>query len=211
MGLRNWMKAVREYPVKCEEVDELGKLLVQAETELQMNEKECTRLEDLGREQQHEQNLLKQKLGGCMDILRRFGPKPDTAEHMMKFYETVMPAMDPEGFTLYFTAKEMTGFHSCYAFPYEDNRGMFEEANGHDLMPYLLADRFGAVDWNIVPGTCYESATLLEVDKTTPEYQAFAKELYEKTLRKMGFGDLLPQERSPLLTKGKEGCNKNER
>ena len=32
---------------------------------------------------------------------------------------------------------------------------------------------------------------------TSPEYLAFEKKLYEKTLRKLGFGKLLPEERAP--------------
>ena len=32
---------------------------------------------------------------------------------------------------------------------------------------------------------------------TAAEYLAFEKKLYEKTLRKLGFGKLLPEERAP--------------
>ena len=45
---------------------------------------------------------------------------------------------------------------------------MFEMMNGHQLMRYLLADQFHAVQWEIVPGTCYERAVLLPLDRTTP-------------------------------------------
>ena len=36
--------------------------------------------------------------------------------------------------------------------------------NGHQLMRYLLADQFHAVQWEIVPGTCYERAVLLPLE-----------------------------------------------
>lgn len=208
MRLRDWLTVFREYPAILTELSVAQDQLEQTQQALNKSEQRCSELNAAGCDQQYELDALSRKVGACMDVLRSHSPL-HTVEDMARFYETVMPAMDPEGFTLYFTAKEMTGFHSCYAFPYEDNRGMFEEANGHDLMSYLLADHFGAVDWNIVPGTCYESATLLEVDKTTPEYQAFAKELYEKTLRKMGFGDLLPQEQAQI--KEKTGSKRYER
>ena len=67
------------------------------------------------------------------------------------FYEQIAPKLDPGGFKLYFTAKRMTGFDLYGQFPYEDARGMFEMMNGHQLMRYLLADQFHAVQWEIVP------------------------------------------------------------
>ena len=63
------------------------------------------------------------------------------------FYEQIAPKLDPGGFKLYFTAKRMTGFDLYGQFPYEDARGMFEMMNGHQLMRYLLADQFHAVQW----------------------------------------------------------------
>lgn len=105
---------------------------------------------------------------------------------LKQIYQQNAPRHDPEGFKLYRAAVEMTGFDLYGTFCYEDNRGMFEEADGHQLLRYLIAGHFHAVDWSIVPGTCYEAATLLEVDTSTPEYQAFEKELYEKALERMG-------------------------
>ena len=63
------------------------------------------------------------------------------------------------------------------------SRGMFEMMNGHQLMRYLLADQFHAVRWEIVPGTCYERAVLLPIDRTTPAYRAFEQKLYTAILQ----------------------------
>lgn len=76
---------------------------------------------------------------------------------------------------------------------YEDARGQFELANGHTLLRYLTAAHFGAVSWEVVPGTTYERAILREVDTSTPEYQAFARQLYAKALERMGLGKPAPQ------------------
>ena len=54
---------------------------------------------------------------------------------------------------------------------------MFEMADGHTLLQYLEAAYFGAVTWEIVPGTPYERAILGEVDKTSPEYRAFYQKI----------------------------------
>lgn len=94
------------------------------------------------------------------------------------FYEQIAPELDPGGFKLYFTAQRLTGFELYKQFPYEDSRGMFEMMNGHQLMRYLLADQFHAIRWEIVPGTCYERAFLLPIDRTTPAYRAFEQKLY---------------------------------
>ena len=85
-------------------------------------------------------------------------------------YAQLAPTLDADGFSLYAAAEEVTGLKVYEEFPYEDNHGMFEMADGHTLLRYLEAAYFGAVTWEIVPGTPYERAILGEVDKTTPEY-----------------------------------------
>ena len=126
--------------------------------------------------------------------LAEFCPKLDSLESMLRFYETISPSLDPQGFTLYRTAKKMTKIDLHSYFAYEDSRGMFEETDGRRLLRWLTAAYFHAVDWEIVTGTCYEEAILREVDTSTPEYQAFEKKLYRKVLERMGFGDLLTPE-----------------
>lgn len=92
-------------------------------------------------------------------------------------YVQLAPTLDADGFSLYAAAEEVTGLKVYEEFPYEDNRGMFELADGHTLLRYLEAAYFGTVTWEIVPGTPYERAILGEVDKTTPEYRAFYQKI----------------------------------
>ena len=92
-------------------------------------------------------------------------------------YAQLAPTLDADGFSLYAAAEEATGLKVYEEFPYEDNHGMFEMADGHTLLRYLEAAYFGAVTWEIVPGTPYERAILGEVDKTTPEYRAFYQKI----------------------------------
>lgn len=92
-------------------------------------------------------------------------------------YVQLAPTLDADGFSLYAAAEEATGLKVYEEFPYEDNHGMFEMADGHTLLRYLEAAYFGAVTWEIVPGTPYERAILGEVDKTTPEYRAFYQKI----------------------------------
>lgn len=92
-------------------------------------------------------------------------------------YAQLAPTLDADGFSLYAAAEEATGLKVYEEFPYEDNRGMFEMADGHTLLRYLEAAYFGTVTWEIVPGTPYERAILGEVDKTTLEYRAFYQKI----------------------------------
>ena len=92
-------------------------------------------------------------------------------------YAQLAPTLDTDGFSLYAAAEEVTGLKVYEEFPYEDNRGLFELADGHTLLRYLEAAYFGTVTWEIVPGTPYERAILGEVDKTTPEYRAFYQKI----------------------------------
>jgi len=92
-------------------------------------------------------------------------------------YAQLAPTLDADGFSLYAAAEEVTGLKVYEEFPYEDNRGMFEMADGHTLLRYLEAAYFGAVTWEIVPGTPYERAILGEVDKTTPKYRTFYQKI----------------------------------
>lgn len=92
-------------------------------------------------------------------------------------YAQLAPTLDTDGFSLYAAAEEVTGLKVYEEFPYEDNHGMFEMADGHTLLRYLEAAYFGVVTWEIVPGTPYERAILGEVDKTSPEYRAFYQKI----------------------------------
>ena len=115
-----------------------------------------------------------------------------TAEKLKERYERVASQNDPDGFRLYFAAKEITGIKRLWEeYPYEDACGRFEAADGHELLRYLTAAYFKAVAWEIVPGTTYERAVLQEVDVSTPEYSDFEKQLYDTALKRMGFRELL--------------------
>ena len=52
-------------------------------------------------------------------------------------YVQLAPTLDADGFSLYAAAEEVTGLKVYEEFPYEDNRGMFELADGHTLLRYL--------------------------------------------------------------------------
>lgn len=116
--------------------------------------------------------------------LASFCPALDSTEQLRRFYDTIAPDFDDGGFRLYDAALAISGYPNLPGeFPYEDNRGVFDEADGHQLLKYLTALHFHAVRWEVVPGTPYEKAVLLDVDTATPEYRAFEKQLYTQALR----------------------------
>lgn len=155
-------------------------------------EEENDRHNEAGRHDSYELNRLRRRNKALMSAISVLLPEELAEKDLQALYECVEEYLDPEGFTLYHTAAEITGFDISSAFPFEDARGQFEEADGHQLMRYLEAYCFGVVDWDVVPGTGYERASLGNVDRSTPKYQAFRWQLYDAVLRRLGFENLLP-------------------
>ena len=191
MGLRDIIQAIREYPAAHAELEAARFDLRQAQQALEKSQEDCVSLQLTLDEQKDHTDFLSHKAEALRDALKEFCPRLSTPEELKRFYDTISPSMDAQGFTLYRMAKELTGIDVPSLFPYEDNRGMFELMEGHQLLDWLTAVHFQAVEWEIIPNSTYESATLLEVDTSTPEYQAFEKQLYKKVLERMGFQDVL--------------------
>ena len=205
MGLRDMLRAIREYPVACAELETARSELRQAQQELEQSRETCESLWLTLDEQKDYTKFLSSKAEALQAALDAFCPRLSTPEELKRFYDAISPDMDPSGFTLYRMAKELTGIDVPSCFPYEDNRGLFEEMSGHRLLDWLTAVYFRAVDWDIIPGSTYESATLREVDTSTPEYCAFEKQLYEKVLGRMGFQSLLePEQEAGAITELKQ-------
>ena len=205
MGPRDMLRAIREYPAARAELETARSELRQAQQELGQSRETCESLWLTLDEQKDYTKFLSSKAEALQAALDAFCPRLSTPEDMKRFYDTISPSMDESGFTLYRMAKELTGIDVPSCFPYENNRGLFEEMDGHRLLDWLTAVRFQAVDWDIVPGTTYESATLREVDTSTSEYQAFEKQLYAKVLERMGFQSLLgPEQEAGAITELKQ-------
>ncbi|WP_299967612.1 hypothetical protein [uncultured Oscillibacter sp.] len=203
MGPRDMLQAIREYPAACARLETAQRELNQAQKALEKSELECQRLSGDYSEARRRANFSEKKSAALQAALDAYCPKLSSLAEMIRFYETVSPSLDPQGFTLFRAAKKMTGIDLYSYFAYEDSRGLFEQMDGRQLLRWLTAARFGAVDWDVVTGTCYEEAILREVDTSTPEYVAFEEKLYRKVLERMGFGDLLaPEETVKFQEKG---------
>lgn len=184
MGLRAMIRAIREYPSVQNELN-------QAQQALKHSEQERRSLQLILGEQKDYTKFLSRQSAALQAALVEFCPRLSSAEEMKKFYNKISLSMDSQGFTLYHMAEKLTGIDVTSFFPYEDNRGLFTEMDGRQLLRWLTAAHFGAVEWAIVPGTTHESATLRDVDTASPEVQAFERQLYEKALERMGFQDMI--------------------
>ena len=193
MKWRDMIAAVREHPRLREELADVKQRLADSHRQCRRLEERCEELNGFWLDQCDIQDRTLKKAKVLQTALLSFCSTLDSGEKLRKFYDCVSLQFDADGFHLYAAAQEVTGISKVYQeFPYEDARGAFEDANGHTLLRYLTAAHFGAVRWDIVPGTTYERATLLDVDTTTPEYNTFERKIYAKALRQMGFGELLP-------------------
>ena len=189
MKLSEVLTAIREYPalkVKYEAMRE----------QLASQERSAVQLSIAYNNLQIGNRQLSQKNKALETALVKLVPRLNSREHCRRFYKTVAPYLDPGGFVLYETAAKLTRFNISTEFATEDTMGKFEEMDGYGMLRYLTADRFGSVEYEIV-APCYEEAVSLHTDYTSPEYLTFEKKLYEKTLRELGFGKLLPEERAP--------------
>ena len=192
--LRQALQAVRKYPKISDELEETRYKLWDAQQALDHSGQERERLDMTLREQAHRLNFAEHNASAALSALGTFCPKLSSVEEMKRFYSTISPSLDPSGFTLHRVAEKLTGIDVPSFFAYEDAHGLFEKMDGRQLLRYLTAARFHAVDWTIVPGTCHEAAELREVDTSMPEYQAFERDLYRAVLSRMGFEDLLAPE-----------------
>lgn len=109
--------------------------------------------------------------------------------NLKDMYDCVAPELDPHGFWLFRAAQNILGKFEYSHFAYEDNTGRFEEADGHTLLAYLLVQydyKLGQTNahcnrWvHVHP--CYEKCIDLTIDRNTPEYIMFEKELYVEVL-----------------------------
>jgi len=205
MKLSEMLTAIREYPVL--------KVKYEAMREQQASqERVAVQLSIAYNNLQIGNRKLSQKNKALETALVKLVPQMNSREHCRRLYKTVAPYLDPGGFVLYETAAKLTRFNISTEFATEDNMGKFEEMDGYGMLRYLTADRFGSVEYEIV-APCYEEAVSLHTDYTSPEYLTFEKKLYEKTLRELGFGKLLPEERAPQkdLNRRKEKGKVEER
>ena len=205
MKLSEMLTAIREYPAL--------KIQYEAMREQQASqERTAVRLSIAYNNLQIGNRKLSQKNKALETALVKLVPQLNSREHCRRLYKTVAPYLDPGGFVLYETAAKLTRFNISTEFATEDTMGKFEEMDGYGMLRYLTADRFGSVEHEVV-APCYEEAVSLHTDYTSPEYLTFEKKLYEKTLRELGFGKLLPEERAPQkeLNRQKEKGKVEER
>ncbi len=195
MTWRERFAAAWDYPRLRKELADSQVKCAQLEDNLLRLVAKCDELSDTAQRRGDILARTRQSMKAYRAALLSFCPELNSVERLRQFYDCVAPEFDPDGFRLYYAAKEITGIRNLYGyFPYEDARGCFEEADGHALLRYLTAAHFGAVSWEVVPGTTYERAVLQEVDTSTAEYQTFERQFYAKALERMGFQEFLPPE-----------------
>lgn len=212
MKIKDLIAAVRDYPA-------LRQALEESNAELDLSRMECAQLQSKINELEplvdeyyqescgkgYEAKRERQKVETLKKAFASFCPALESTEQLRRFYDSIAPAFDDGGFRLYEAVLALSGYPNLPGeFPYEDNRGVFDYADGRQLLQYLTALRFRAVRWEVVPGTTCEKAVLLDVNTAAPEYRAFEKQLYTRVLRDLGFQGLLLQEQERQTGKQKE-------
>jgi hypothetical protein len=109
MGLRDMLRAIREYPAVHAELETARFDLRQVQQTLEKSQEDCVSLQLTLDEQKDYTDFLSHKAEALQDALNEFCPRLSTPEEMKRFYDTISPSMDAQGFTLYHMAKELTG------------------------------------------------------------------------------------------------------
>ncbi len=201
----NAVRAVREYPSLRASLGAAEYERKQTELALEQKELECENLREVVEAASHRLRFSECRAAALQSALLEFAPKLSGTEEMKRFYETLAPSLDAGGYTLFHTAERLTGVTVSSMFPYADACGVFQKADGRELMRYLTACCFDTVERQSVPGTACDKAVLREVDTTSPEYQLFERRLYQSVLERMGFeeflasGPAVQQEQGPQI------------
>lgn len=96
-------------------------------------------------------------------------------------YFSLADVLDPEGFRLHQVAKKITGIDEINAFPTEDNMGYFEEADGHELVDWIIKAKYGEIEW-VQLNPPYEKAGNVSFEGKEEDIATFYKELYKETV-----------------------------
>ena len=142
-------------------------------------------------------HAAEQQAEAFKEVAKTYCAAVDTSEDLKRLYQAAAPYLDSGGFNLFDAAQEITGFSLSEEFPYEDACGCFEFLDGLELLRYLKASEFGAVTWELVSGTKCKKAILGEVDKSTPAYREFERQLYKRALERLGLRTAAPSVQSP--------------
>ena len=195
MGFWKSLRFALAHPELPWELETGQKRLARFEQELRAERKRAARAERTASVLESRLKVSRRETDKYRAALLAACPRGAPTEELKRFYGLIAPHLDQEGFTLYHVAERIIGASVSACFPYEDNRGLFEEMDGWQLLRYLTAAQFHAVRWEIVPGTCYERAVLGEVDVSAPEYREFERELYTKALEGLGWKPCPARER----------------
>ena len=115
MKLSEMLTAIREYPAL--------KIQYEAMREQQASqERTAVQLSIAYNNLQIGNRQLSQKNKALETALVKLVPQLNSREHCRRFYKTVAPYLDPDGFVLYRSAAELTRFHISTEFATEDNQ-----------------------------------------------------------------------------------------
>lgn len=161
---------------------ELKRLRIETE---KMSE-ELKRLRDIEEDYAYENHCLNQRceeIGTIRDILVKIIVGAEETDYEA-LYNELADICDPEGFTLYDVAKDITHIDVCSFFPTEDCLGRFENANGRDLVGWITKAKFGDIEWEQLNAP-YEIAASVSFEGRDKEIDDFYKKLYKETALKL--------------------------
>ncbi|PKM52493.1 MAG: hypothetical protein CVV02_01710 [Firmicutes bacterium HGW-Firmicutes-7] len=127
-------------------------------------------------------NTIK-SLSGELDIEIKLALKRLKSYDAKEVFELLKP-LDPDGWNLYWSSKEILGIDVYKEFYTEDNMGRFEESDGYELKHYVEIAAFGDCTYRIV-GNAYEVLDKYSIDYNSKEYETYINKLYPLAIEKI--------------------------
>lgn len=118
MKLSEIWARIRDYPRLQFELAISQSQAARLQRECERLKKENDELNDAGTFQEEELDSLRSQREAYAVALKTIGPIIQAGSDAKHLYECIAPCLDREGFTLYRTAEEITGFDLYSAFPY---------------------------------------------------------------------------------------------
>lgn len=112
-----------------------------------------------------------------------------------ELYNKVNKLLDESKFIELSVVKRLLNINLGDFYPYESNMGFFEGFNGEQFIKKYEEAAFGSFNYEIVEGTLFERAILLNDNRESPKYLMYRHKVERvllKTLAKVKTADFLP-------------------
>lgn len=109
MKIRDMIRAIQEYPTVCARLETVRQELALTKDDLAESGREYNSLRDTAHSQERRLKASQQRLDAALVAFQAFCPRLSSSEDLKRLYQAAAPSVDPQGFSLYRAARQLTG------------------------------------------------------------------------------------------------------